>query len=121
MVLATSNKARQLLVLTYAGHVRLDELVNLREEIRALVAELSSGLRVLADFTHMDAMDRDCTPEIGLMMETIDRIGVGTVVRVIPDPGKDVGLNILTHFHYRKHPHVVTCKSLKEALQALEL
>ena len=121
MLVATSNKTKQLLVLTYVGRVRLEELVSQRAEIKTLATELSSGLRVVADFTHLEVMDRDCISELGLMMETIDHIGVGTVVRVIPDASKDVGLNILTHFHYRKHPHVVTCKSLKEGLQALEI
>jgi hypothetical protein len=54
-------------------------------------------------------------------MELIGRAGVGMVVRVIPDPSKDIGMNILTIFHYPQQLQVVTCQNLAEALQALGL
>jgi hypothetical protein len=41
------------------------------------------------------------------------------VVRVIPDPQKDIGLNILSLFHYRRRVRIVTCKTLAEAMKAL--
>ena len=40
---------------------------------------------------------------------------------MIPDTTKDIGLNILTAFHYQHHPNVVTCQSLTEAARVLEL
>jgi len=42
-------------------------------------------------------------------------------VRVIPDSNKDIGLNILSLFHYRHQPQVVTCKNMAEAARALGL
>ena len=41
--------------------------------------------------------------------------GVAEVVRVIPDPQKDIGLNILSVFHYSRRVRIVTCESLAEA------
>jgi hypothetical protein len=41
------------------------------------------------------------------------------VVRVIPDPHKDIGLNILSLFHYRRGVRIVTCETLEEAMRAL--
>jgi hypothetical protein len=41
------------------------------------------------------------------------------VVRVIPDPQKDIGLNILSLFHYRKRVRIVTCETLDEARKVL--
>ena len=66
-------------------------------------------------------MGLDCAPELGRMMELIGQAGVGLVVRVIPDPGKDIGLNILTVFHYPHHLRVVTCQNMAEAARALGL
>jgi hypothetical protein len=66
-------------------------------------------------------MDLDCAPEIGRTMELIDQKGVSMVVRVLPDSSKDIGMNILTRFHYRSQPHVVTCCNLAEAFKKLEL
>jgi hypothetical protein len=41
------------------------------------------------------------------------------VVRVIPNPQKDIGLNILSLFHYRRRVRIVTCETLEEAMNAL--
>jgi hypothetical protein len=119
MVLVTSNKAKQLLYITYIGHITLPELQRSREDLQFLIAELSPGFRVLADFTRLDSMDLDCAEEIGRVMEMVDRRGVGLLVRVIPDPSKDIGMNILTHLHYRNHPQVIACETMAEAAAAL--
>ena len=44
---------------------------------------------------------------------------VGTVVRVVPDPRKDIGLNILSRFHYGPEVRLITCEALAAALQWL--
>lgn len=121
MFLVTSNKPRQLLHLNYIGHVTPEELRRSAEDIQSLIAELKPGFRVLADFGRLDSMDLACTTEIGRMMELMDRSGVGQLVRLIPDPRKDIGLDILTLFHYRRQPRVVTCKSMPEALKKLSI
>src|SRR5208283_3260490 len=102
MFLATTNKAKRLLHLSYIGHVRAGEIQRGREESKAMFAELPEGFRVLADFERMESMDAEGVTELGKIMELADRKGVSLVVRVIPDPSKDVGLNILAAFHYRK-------------------
>ncbi len=121
MFLVTSNKPRQLLHLNYIGRVSPEELRHGAEDIQAMIAELKPGFRVLADFGRLDSMDLACTTEIGRVMERMDQGGVGLLVRLIPDPRKDIGLDILTLFHYRHQPRVVTCKSMAEALKKLSL
>jgi hypothetical protein len=54
-------------------------------------------------------------------MDLIDQRGVGLIVRVIPDPSKDIGLSILTIFHYPRQPRIITCNTLAEAIQQLAL
>src|SRR5258707_574200 len=109
MFLATANKSKQLLHLSFIGRVEPEELQRGLEDLRALLAELSPGFNVLGDFGRLESMNLTCVPEIGRAMEMIDQKGVGLVVRVIPDPSKDIGLNILMAFHYTHRPHVVTC------------
>ncbi len=121
MFIATSNPANQLLVLNYVGRVDLAELQRHRGNLRQLLAGLAQGFRVLADFSQLEAMDPDCLPEIAAMMEVLDETGVALVVRVIPDPRKDPGMNILSNFHYRMPPRVVACCNWEEALRALAL
>ena len=78
-------------------------------------------LRLLADFSQLESMDPECVPELGRAMELLDQSGVGLIVRVIPDPAKDIGMNILTVFHYPHPPRVITCETLAEALRKLAL
>jgi hypothetical protein len=121
MFLVMSNKAKQLLYCSYVERVGPDELKRSREDIQSMLAEMQPGFRVLVDLSRVESIDIECVPEIGWIMELVDRSGVGMVVRVIPNPQKDIGMNILTHFHYRHPPRMVTCASLTEAAKVLSI
>lgn len=119
MFLVTSNPAQQLLCMIYVARVLPDELKPARKEIEKLLNDLKPGFRLLADLSQVDFMGPDCATEIGRTMELLDKSGVGLIVRVIPDPAKDIGLNILTVFHYPHHPRIITCETLAQALKKL--
>ena len=121
MLLTTISKSKQLLYFTYIGDVSVEELEQGLSEIVTLLDDLSSGFRVLADLRGLDRMDPKCAQEIGKAMELCDQKGVGLVVRIIPDPQKDIGMNILSIFHYRNRPRIVTCETLVEAGEVLGL
>src|SRR5580765_3373057 len=104
MFLATISKSRQLLHFDFIGEVQAEELAHGRVEATTLIAELKPGFRVLADFTHLDSMSVGCAAEIGKTMELCEEKGVALVARVLADQTKDIGLGILTHFHYRHPP-----------------
>ena len=46
-------------------------------------------------------------------------VGIAKVVRIIPDPKKDIGLNIMSVFHYQRRVQIITCETLDQADQAL--
>lgn len=121
MFLATANRGKQLLWSSYIEHVLPEDIKRGQEEVKALLTELEPGFRLLVDWSQVESIDIESAPEIGRLMELIDQGGVGHVVRVIPDPDKDIGMNILTIFHYPHHPRVVTCKNLAEAMRELGL
>ena len=121
MLLITSNRSKQLLSVSFIGDVRPEEFQNGRKELATEMAGLSPGFHYLADFSQLTSMSVDCAPEMGRTMDLIGQAGVGLLVRVIPDPSKDIGMNILTIFHYPPELKVVTCQNLAEAFQALEL
>jgi hypothetical protein len=66
-------------------------------------------------------MDPAGRPEIEKLMEICSKKGMELVVRVISDPSKDIGLNILSFFHYGRRIRVVTCENMMEAAKALSL
>lgn len=119
MLLVTVNKSRQLLYASLIGTVRPEEFPAARAELTAQMAELSPGFHYLVDFSLLESMGLECMPELGLMMEVIGQSAVGMVVRVIPDPRKDIGMNILTAFHYPHRIKVVTCRNMAGAFKVL--
>ena len=121
MLLVTSNKSKRLLYVSFIGEVQPAEFQAGRDEIVAELSALSPGFHYLVDFSQLVSMSLDCEIEMGLTMDLLSQAGVGLVVRVIPDPAKDIGMNILTVFHYPPQLQVVTCQNLVEAFQALGL
>jgi len=121
MLLATSNQSKQLLHISFIGTVRPEDFQSSRADVAAQLAGLSPNFHCLVDLTHLDSMGLDCMAELGQWMDLIGQAGVGLVVRVIPDPSKDIGMNILAIFHYPHQLQVVNCKNLTEAVKALGL
>ena len=121
MFLATSNKAKGLLCLSYIGHIDVATLQREHDNVVALLAELSAGFKLLADLGHMKSMYTDCIGELGKIMEILARHEMAQVVRVIPDPAKDIGFNILARFHYHNNPRMNNCETMAEAVRLLAL
>lgn len=121
MFLATSNKAKRLLHFSYIGHMDAASLEREHDNVVALLAELPAGFKMLVDLGHMESMGTDCLEELGKIMELLDRHGLEQVVRVIPDPTKDIGFNILARFHYHNNPRMNNCETMAEAVRLLAL
>ncbi|MDD5140267.1 MAG: hypothetical protein PHY43_08425 [Verrucomicrobiales bacterium] len=121
MFLATTNKARRLLHLSYIDKVTVAELERGYPEVVALLAEFPDGFEMLADLGRLESMDIACEGIIGKTMEMLEQRGLERVVRVISDPSKDIGLKIIGLFHYSKKIRIVTCATMTEAARVLEL
>ena len=121
MLLVASNKLKQLITVRFIGQVLPAEIQSARAELAAEVAGLLPDFRYLADFTQFEGMNPDDVLEVGRLMELIAQSSVSLIVRVIPDASHDIGMNILTIFHYPAELKVVTCQTLTEAAAALEL
>ena len=64
-------------------------------------------------------MDPAAAPHVAKIMDTLAEKGVSSVTRVMPDPHKDIGLNILSQFHYGPEIQIATFETLADALQSL--
>lgn len=91
------------------------------QDVGTVLMEFPNGFRMLADLGRLESMDVACAGILGKTMELMDQHGVELVVRVIPDPSKDIGLNIIGMFHYSKKIRIVTCQTMVEAAKALGL
>src|SRR5438309_11276697 len=92
MFLATINKPKQLLYLSFIDEVKVEELQEARVNVIMLLADLASGFRLLTDLGSLDSMDVKCATESGKIMEHCDEKGVTLVVRFIRDHTLDIGI-----------------------------
>src|SRR5438552_15807378 len=120
MFYVETDPGNNLLKINYSERVGLEEAKRCAAQVQTLLPELKPGFRLLTDLTGLEIMETSCIPVIRQVMDMLNKHGVKQVVRVIPDPRKDVGLNIMSLFHYRRDVSIVTYEKLEEALGALE-
>lgn len=120
MYFVEADAAQGILRMTFSQHVTAEELKRCRVEVEQSVANLSPGFRIFTDLSTLDEMDFDCVPEIRGVMDLLREHGVGRVIRVVPDPGKDIGFSILSFFHYGPKVDIQTFDSLPEAIEHLK-
>ena len=120
MFKAEFDDSRRLLKVAFSKSVDQDEARRGEEQIRKLLESHSGSFRLLTDLTGLDSMELACRPHIDNTMELCREHGVELIVRVIPDPYKDIGFSIMSLFHYGRKTRIVTCESLGEAMAVLD-
>jgi hypothetical protein len=111
--------SRNLIELRYRGRVTAAEVKAVHEEVLNLLPQMRQGFTLLADLSTLESMELDCVADITKIMDACNAAGIGTVVRIVPDPRKDIGLNILSIIHYRRGVHVLTFQNSAEAQRAI--
>ncbi len=114
-----SDSKGGLLVIRYRGRVAPADVAGCAEEVADALAEMPDGFRLLADLTALESMDVACAPHLEKIMQLCDAKEVSAVVRVVPDARRDIGLQIMSRFHYGPAVEILTCKSLDEATSIL--
>ena len=114
-----SDRSKRLLVISAAGQVTKKEVETVALRVREIINEVTPGFRVLTDFRWLERMDPAAAVPLAEIMDALAAKDVAAVVRVVPDPRKDIGLNILSQFHYGPQIKLATFESLAEALSAL--
>jgi anti-anti-sigma regulatory factor len=113
-----TDPTKNLLTIEFSGHCDVPQARRHLENLKSAASQLQPGFRLLTDLSALDLMDNDCAPYLRQAMDICNAHGVSLVIRVIPDPHKDIGLNILSIFHYRRGVRIVTFQTMEEA-QAL--
>jgi anti-anti-sigma regulatory factor len=113
------DRTKHLLVISALQRVTAEQAKLAAERVRELLQDVAPGFRVLADFRWLDSMDSAAARHIADIMDALAEKGVASVTRVIPDPHKDIGLNILSQFHYGPEIQIATFQTLADALQSM--
>ena len=74
---------------------------------------------MLANFQWLQSMDTAAARHVAEIMDALTEKQVASVIRVMPDPHKDIGLNILSQFNYGPEIQITTFETLADALQSL--
>jgi anti-anti-sigma regulatory factor len=111
------DRSKRLLVISAVQKVTAEEANMAAQQIREVLQDVAPGFRVLADFRWLESMDSAAAQHIAEIMDTLAEKNVASVTRVMPDPHKDIGLNILSQFHYGANVKIATFETLADALQ----
>ena len=119
MFVIETDTTKQLLVLSIAGTVTEEESRETVARVRDKLQEMEPGFVALIDFRWLESMARSAAPLVAEIMDAFSAKKVSAVVRVMPDPHKDIGLNILSPFHYGPDVRLMTFETLADAIEAL--
>ena len=113
------DRSKRLLVISAVGHVMAREVKAVAQRVREVSHQAAPGFHVLADFRWLESMDSTAAPHLAEIMDALTEKGVGSVTRVFSDPRKDIGLNILSQFHYGPNVSITTFETLADAVQSI--
>jgi anti-anti-sigma regulatory factor len=113
------DQSKRLLVISASQRVTAEQAKLAAQRVRELLHDVAPGFRVLADFRWLDSMDSAAARHIAQIMDALAEKGVASVTRVMPDSHKDIGLNILSQFHYGPEIQIATFQTLADALQSM--
>jgi anti-anti-sigma regulatory factor len=115
-----SDPVRNLIRISYHGHVTAAAAKLLTEQAGKLLPQMRPGFTLLTDLTGLESMDLGCVPHVTGVMKLCKARGIGSTIRVIPDPRKDIGLTILANIRYGTTVQIVTCQTMAEAEAAMQ-
>jgi hypothetical protein len=113
------DRSKRLLVISAAQTVSAEEAKLVAQQIPDRLRDIAPGFHVLADFRWLKSMDSAAAPHIAKIMDALAEKEVASVRRVMPDPHKDIGLNILSQFHYGPDVTITTFETLADAVQSI--
>ena len=113
------DRSKRLLVISAAGHVSTEEVKAAAQKVRDIVKEAEPGIRALTDLRWLISMEPSASRYIADIMDALSQNRLASVTRVVPDPHKDIGFNILSQFHYDPDTPIYTFETLADAVESL--
>jgi len=113
------DRSKRIVVISGVQRVTAEQAKQAAQRVRELLQDVAPGFRVLADYRWLESMDSAAARHVAEIMDTLAEKGVASVTRVVPDPHKDIGLNILSQFHYGPEIKIATFETLADALQSM--
>lgn len=109
----------KLLLVRFGGRVTKEEAEKGVDDAAKCLTAMAREFRLLADLSTLSSMDIACAPSIERVMDLCQEHGIAEIIRIIPDPTRDIGLGIMSRFHYGSSVRIFTCSNREEAFNLL--
>ena len=119
MIQINYDRRHNAVVIEFSGKVDTDQGEQYLPRIPEVIPKHGKGFALLVDLSSVESMDTKIQESITKAMDLFNAAGVTKVIRVIPDPDKGIGFNILSVFHYSKNVKILTLPSRAEAMKRL--
>ena len=115
----SADAVTNVFTMAFSGQVGVADLAAVENEVETAVRDLRPGFSLLTDLSKLKSMDPSCVPSIKRTMDVFREHGVKLIVRIIPNPKRDIGFNIMSLFHYPRTVRIMTVTTAAEAARAL--
>jgi hypothetical protein len=116
---AVIDPVRNLVRTWFSGNLTGAAMKAAASNVETLLPTLKPGFTVVSDFSTVTAMELESVPHLGRIMDLCRAHGIGLIIRILPEPDKDIGINILSVVHYHGSVRTVTVSTPAEAERAL--
>src|SRR5215212_5767821 len=107
-----ADRKKRLILISGVGRVTVAEVKDAAARVRELTHDFASGFYALTDFRFLESMEAAAALHIASIMDEFAAKKVACVLRVLPDPRKDIGLNILSSIHYNPEVQIATYETM---------
>ena len=115
MIKTAYDPKHNAVILEFAGKIDAAQAERLYLDIQEIVPRHGKGFKLLTDLTGVQEVSPEIRGAIKRLMDFLNGQGVTEILRVIPDPDQDIGLNIMSLFHCSKDVKFLTLQSREEA------
>jgi anti-anti-sigma regulatory factor len=114
-----TDKSKNLITMIFAGRLGADQMQSCVDATKSSLADMETGFYLLTDLSNLEFMDVSCAIYIEQIMDLCNARGVRGVIRVVPDPHKDIGYHLMSLFHYGQDVEMMEYENLGEAMRCL--
>ena len=119
MVKVSYDDEHNTVIIEFEGNIDAAQAESFFSDVEKVLPKPGKGFKLLTDFSSVQTMELAVKDEIKKAMGLFNARGVTEILRVLPDPDMDIGLNIMSRSRYSQDVKIVTLRSREEALARL--
>ena len=119
MIKLRYDERRDSVIVEFIGNVDAAQGEQQFLDLPKVLPNHGHGFKLLVDLSLVESIDPKIKRSIKKAMDLFNAHGVTKIIRVIPRLDQDIGLNIMSLFHYSPTVKVVTLTSRQEAEERL--